>query len=175
MDLPEYLLSLQQAELGLADSYARVAGSPSGGHSDRTLFLALANQGREHANALDALLERYGGPSGPMPGPAGTGPSPPDEGSRPTRFLQFQDLYLSACLVDVGWTVLMQAGRGLEDRDFVRVIDHCSSETGKQLAWIKTRIKHAASPTLLRPQLHAGHRRPPGRTALATGRPGGGP
>lgn len=169
MELPEYLRNLQQAELGLADSYTHVAGSRPDDESQRTLFLGLANQGREHARALDTLLERY--PADPGPAPDETTVQPPSDGTRRVRFLAFQDLYLSACLVDVGWTVLMQAGRGLEDRDLVRIVEHCSSETGKQLAWIKTRIKHAAGPTLLRPRLHGTG--PPGRTALA-GSPSGG-
>src|SRR6185312_12972884 len=166
VELPEYLRNLQRAELGLADSYAHVAGSEPDDEASRTLFLALANQGREHARALDTFLERY--PTAPDAAP--DGPASPQQpvGDRPARFLAFQDLYLSACLVDVGWTVLMQAGRGLEDRDLVRVVEHCSSETGKQLAWIKTRIKHAAGPTLLRPRLHGTSSRPAGRTPLAT-------
>lgn len=166
MELPEYLRSLQQAELGLADSYAHVAGSQADDEANRTLFLALASQGREHARALDAFLQRY-------PAAAGSAPDdkmypPQSDGDRPDRFLAFQDLYLSACLVDVGWAVLMQAGRGLEDRDLVRVVEHCSSETGKQLAWIKTRIKHAAGPTLLRSRMHVAGSRPAGRTPLAS-------
>ncbi|MBM6621636.1 hypothetical protein JTF08_08465 [Micrococcaceae bacterium RIT802] len=167
MELPQYLRSLQQAELDLARSYDDVAISQPDDHDSTGLFLALARQGREHARALEPLRARYDATG------AGSGDNENTYGDvgqlhRHVPLVELQELYLSACLVDVGWSVLMQVGRRFEDRDLIRVVEHCTSETGKQLAWIKTRIKHASRPALLRPPPHRRRPRPP---AVPAGHP----
>ena len=165
MELPEYLRSVQQAEMALAHSYEHVATSRASDPEGANLFRALAGQGREHALALGPLLERYERDLGAGVGMPLEAAIDPGLVSSQVPLLELQDLYLSACLVDMSWTVLMPIGRGLEDRDLIRVIEHCTGETGKQLVWIKSRIQLVAHPALLRP---ARHRRRPPSTASPT-------
>lgn len=165
VELPEYLRSLQQAEMTLAHSYNDVAMEHAADPESAGLFLALAGQGREHALVLGPLLKRYELDPDAASGIPIEGVVDPGLVRCRAPLLELQDLYLSACLVDMGWTILMQVGRGLEDRELVRVVEHCTSETGKQLVWIKSRIQHAARPSLSRAPRH---RRRPQSTAIPT-------
>ncbi len=152
MELPEYLHRLRRSELDLAESHRRVALSHADDPGSMALFLALARQNLNHAQALVPLLTRYGnGRSGDVHGLLSEGgPARGRTDEAPWR-LDLQDLYLSACLVDLAWAVLMQAAQGMRDRDLVRVVEHCSGESGKQLAWIKNRIKLRSASTLFSP------------------------
>jgi hypothetical protein len=60
-----------------------------------------------------------------------------------------QDLYTLASFVDITWTVVGQAGQGLRDPELLDVVAACEGETGRQLLWLKTRIKQAAPQALI--------------------------
>ena len=44
---------------------------------------------------------------------------------------------------------LLNAARGLRDRELLEVVSGCESETAAQLAWLKTRLKSTAPQALI--------------------------
>lgn len=141
-----YLRRLQKLELTLAASHRNAANSHAGNRDTVARFLAMAYQSLNHALALGPVLERRGAVA------AGdeiqldlesllTNQASP----RPHQLVRDQELYLSVCLVDLGWAALMPLGQQTQDRELVRLIEHCTAETGQQLAWIRNRIKIAAA------------------------------
>ncbi len=142
MDILGYLHHLQQAELALAQSHRNVAQAHAGDPAPAALFLAMAGQSQSHAQALAPMLQRYADvATGDFGSEVTDFFRPPMAQAEGTWFFDLQGLYLSACLVDLAWSVLMQLGEQKKDRDLVRLVERSTAETGKQLAWIKKRIK----------------------------------
>lgn len=147
MGVLEYLHRLQQAELALAQSHRNVAHAHCADPGSMDLFLALAGQSQNHAQGMGPMLERYGNVVTGDVGSAASETFWPSVGTAgATWFFDLQDLYLSVCLVDLAWAVLMPLSEQMKDRELVRLIQHSNAETGKQLAWIKKRIKLASWP-----------------------------
>ena len=149
MLLPVYLGLLSGAENALADSFREVAR----GHGDEPdvfhLCHTLAKQCDSHVRALAPAVGRYGDKPDAEPerlhaealtstreGPLGL-------------LRDLQDLYLLASFVDITWTAVQQAARGLRDTELVGVVEGCEGETKVQLAWLSTRMKQAAPQVLI--------------------------
>jgi hypothetical protein len=60
-----------------------------------------------------------------------------------------QDLYVLATLIQTTWTVLSQGAQGLRDEQLLQVATRANAETGRQLAWLNTRMKAAAPQALI--------------------------
>jgi hypothetical protein len=65
--------------------------------------------------------------------------------------LDLHELWLLAQQVNVCWTVLSQAARALRDEELLSEVEAMASETGRQLAWLRTRITQAAPQALVVP------------------------
>jgi hypothetical protein len=63
--------------------------------------------------------------------------------------LDLNDLYLMACECELEWTLAGQAARGARDRELAALTGRCQSETGIQVAWLRTRMKQAAPQALV--------------------------
>jgi hypothetical protein len=51
--------------------------------------------------------------------------------------------------VDITWTMVGQAARGLHDSELLQVVSGCEGETATQLKWLRTRMKQAAPQALI--------------------------
>ncbi len=150
MKLPTYLGLLEKSESTLAESFRQVARGH--GHEPDVHFICqtLAAQCDDHQQALKPILARYGesevddeparlhadGLSETRSGPLGL-------------LRDLQDLNLLASLVDITWTMVKQAGQGLRDKELLDVVAACDGQTTKQLKWLSTRMKQAATQALL--------------------------
>jgi hypothetical protein len=149
MHLANYLGYLHQTELDLAEGYRKVGE----GHPQEAdvyhLTHTLAKQCESHAEKLKPFVDRYG-------------EEKPEEPERLYHELfeqtrsgslgllrDMQDLYLMASACDISWTMIGQAAQGLRDRELLEVVNSCEMETYNQMKWIRTRMKVAASQTLI--------------------------
>jgi hypothetical protein len=149
MHLATYLGLLHTAEKSLAEGFRRVGAGHPAEPDVRHLCEVLAGWCDRHVAALAPIVQRY------------------DEHreDEPERLLadelgetrrggvgllrDLQDLYTLASFVDITWTVVGQAGQGLRGPELLDVVAACEGETGRQLLWLKTRIKQAAPQALI--------------------------
>ena len=147
--LAAYLGLLHGAEHTLAAAYRQVAAGHSEEADVRYTCQQLAGVCDQHEQALAPVVARYG-------------EHPEDEPERlhaaelgETRsgglglLRDMQDLYLLANLVDITWTMVGQAARGLRDSELLQVVSGCEEETATQLKWLRTRMKQAAPQALI--------------------------
>ena len=150
MNLNIYLGMLRQAEKTLAESFRQVAQGHGTEPDIHFLCHTLASQCDHHRDLLEPLRQRYGevttdneperlhadGLSTTRSGPVGL-------------LRDLQDLYLLACLVDITWTMVKQAGSALRDDELLAVVRQCDAQTSTQLRWLQTRMKQAAPQALV--------------------------
>jgi hypothetical protein len=148
--LSTYLGLADHSERTLADSLRVVAA----GHADEadvfhTCHL-LAGWSDGHRERLAPVIERYG-EDDRVTEPErlhATGLAEVRRG--PVGLLRdLQDLHVLATLVQTTWTVVSQGAQGLRDRDLLEVATAASTETGRQLSWLNTRMKAAAPQALI--------------------------
>jgi hypothetical protein len=153
MRLATYLGLAHHAEGVLAESF-RVIGRGHARHPD-VLFtcLTLATMSEEHLRRLAPMADRYGeqrdGADVDEPERLHTD-GLAEVRTGPLALLRdLQDLYTLAAFVQTTWTVVLQAAQGLRDHDLIALAQHAGTESGRQLAWLTTRIKVAAPQALL--------------------------
>lgn len=150
MKLPVYLGLLHEAENTLGGSFRQIADGHGAEPDIHFLCHTLAEQCVEHTRSLRPIIDRYG-ESAPDDEPErlhADGLSATRTG--PVGLLRdLQDVYLLATFVDVTWSMVRQAAQGLRDRELLDVADRCDAETGRQLAWLRTRMKQAAPQALI--------------------------
>jgi hypothetical protein len=135
--------TLAQSMRAVADGHARQADVFHTCHT-------LAAWSEQHRAALAPVVERYGEQEGL------------DEPERLradaltiTRegeiglLRDLQDLHLLATLVESTWTVVIQGAQGLRDHELLDIAQASNADTGRQLAWLTTRIKVAAAQALI--------------------------
>lgn len=150
MKLPVYLGLLHSSEGTLAGSFRQVAQGH--GHEPDVFFIChtLAGQCDDHQHALAPIIERYGEVHDDDEPERLHADGLKDTRSGPVGLLRdLQDLYLMASLVDISWTMIKQAARGLRDERLLTVISACDAETDIQLKWLSTRMKQAAPQALI--------------------------
>jgi len=59
------------------------------------------------------------------------------------------ELYALCSFLDITWTMVGQAARGLADAELLQVVGQCESQTSLQLRWLATRMKVAAPQALI--------------------------
>jgi len=50
---------------------------------------------------------------------------------------------------DIAWTLVGQAAQGLRDEALAATVATCERDTGRQVAWLRTRMKQAAPQALV--------------------------
>lgn len=149
MHLSSYLGVLQSAEQSLADSY-RLVGQSHQAEAD--LYYAcgtVAQQCDSHARALAPIVERFG------EAPEGKPERLRVDGLGGTRsgglglLRDLHDLYALCAFVDITWTIVGQAAKGLADTELLNVVVTCEGDTSRQLAWLITAMKAAAPQALI--------------------------
>ena len=152
MHLTTYIGLAHRSEQTLADSF-RVVGDGHAKHPD-VLFTCrtLAAFSDDHVEQLGPVVRPYGEQGhGDVEEPdrlhaAGLA----EVRSGPVGLLRdLQDLHVLGTLVLTTWTVITQAAQGLRDAELLRIAQHASGETSRQLAWLDTRMKAAAPQALI--------------------------
>ena len=149
MHLATYVGLQHAASRTLAESYRQVADGHAAEPDVHTDCHRLAGMCDEHVTRLAPIIERYGEQREEEPerlhadGLAGV------RSGGVGLLRDLQDLYVLASFVDITWTVLGQAAKGVRDRDLIAVVDSCEADTQRQLLWLSTRIKQAAPQALI--------------------------
>lgn len=141
MHLANYCVLLQHAETALAESFEVVAEGHERDAGVHSVARTLATACRALADALRPAVERYGpaletDPDRWHPGGV-TGTREGEIG----LVRDLQDLYVLGSLVEVTWTIVGQAARGVRDRDLLELTDRGRGETAGQLAWLRSQLK----------------------------------
>jgi hypothetical protein len=149
MQLPTYLGLLRHAEGALADAFDQI-GAAHGDEPDvEHLCKLLAEQARSHVERLKPAVDQYGEHAENEPDRLKAAEFSGSRSGAVGLLRDLQDLYALASFVDVTWTVIAQAAQGLRDQELLSTASSCQAETGKQLAWLTTRIKQAAPQALI--------------------------
>ncbi len=149
MHIGNYLTLVQQSEQQLARAFMQVANHHGDEPDIYQVCQTLSTWSREHATALQPLVDRY----------ADAKSDEPERLSQPlfdqprtgslALLRDLHDLYLLANEVELCWVVLLQAARGLRDADLEAQCTDFDKTTKRQLTWLMTRIKQAAPQTLI--------------------------
>jgi hypothetical protein len=59
------------------------------------------------------------------------------------------DLWLAASEVRLSYEALHQAAKALHDKELQSACERCQTDTDRQIAWLRTRIDHAAPQALV--------------------------
>jgi hypothetical protein len=149
MQLAVYVGMVHAAEQTLADSFRQVGEGHAAESDVGHMCSTLAGWSDDHVQRLQPVADRYGEMGVTEPARLhAEGLSQTREG--PVGLLRdLQDLYVLAALVQSSWTVVLQAAQGARDHELLEIVQHCESETDRQMTWLTTRIKQAAPQALL--------------------------
>ncbi len=149
MHLSTYLGLLHTSERTLAGSYRQVG---EGHQQEADVFYAcrtVAAQCDAHVEALAPVVERYGQAAETEPERLhAVGLSSVRSGGL-GLLRDLHELYALCSFVDITWTLVGQAAKGLHDRELLQVVRDCESQTSLQLRWLTTRMKAAAPQALI--------------------------
>ena len=150
MHLPAYLGLLESAERALGASFRAVGA----GHADEADIFhtceTLALQCDGHVASLAPFLERYGRADAGDAGVATDAGAVATVRSGPLGLLRdLHELFVVASRVEMTWTLIEQAAKGLRDAELLGAAAAALAQTEVQLAWLRTRLKVAAPQTLL--------------------------
>ncbi|WP_432506697.1 hypothetical protein [Kineococcus arenarius] len=149
MHLATYIGLQHTASATLADSFRQVAQGHAAEPDVFTDCHRMAAMSQGHVERLAPLVDRYGEERVDEPERLHADGLPGVRSGGVGLLRDLQDLYVLASFVDITWTVLGQAGKGVRDRDLIAVVDACEQETQRQLLWLNTRIKQAAPQALI--------------------------
>jgi hypothetical protein len=147
--LATYLGLLHSSEDSLAAGFRRVGSGHAAEPDVLHLCGLLARMSERHVEALAPVVERYAEQREDEPERLLAAELDETRSGGVGLLRDLQDLYTLASFVDITWTVVGQAGQGLRDRELLGVVSSCESETGRQLLWLRTRIKQAAPQALI--------------------------
>ncbi|GHE92591.1 hypothetical protein [Streptomyces fumanus] len=149
MHLATYVGLQHTAARTLADAFRQVAD----GHADEpdvhNLGHTLARMSDTHVELLAPVADRYGEEREDEPERLHADGLPGTRSGGVGLLRDLQDLYTLASFVDITWTVLGQAAQGTRDRELLKVVHTCKTDTQRQLRWLNTRIKQAAPQALI--------------------------
>jgi len=149
MHVGNYLGLVQASEQQLARALRQVAEH----HGDEPDIVQpcqlAAGWSDAHDEALRPLIERYSEAKSDEPERLSqTLFEEPRTGSL-ALLRDLHDLWLLASEVQLCWTVLLMAAKGLRDSELEQTCQRLNAETSRQLTWLVTRIKQEAPQTLI--------------------------
>jgi hypothetical protein len=112
----------------------------------RTSLPGTRRPGRRHVASLAPIIQRYGEQRADEPERLRAAEF---GGIRTGGVGLLRDLYTLASLVDITWTVVLQAAQALRDKDLITIVNSCDQDTTRQLTWLQTRINQAAPQALI--------------------------
>jgi hypothetical protein len=147
--LATYVGLLHNAERTLADAFRQVGA----GHGDEPDVLVtcklLAEACDAHVDRLAPVVDRYGEHAETEPERLHVAGLEGTRSGGVGLLRDLQDLYTLASFVELTWTVVAQAARGLRDRELLDVVESCEHDTDRQLTWLRTRVKQSAPQALI--------------------------
>lgn len=149
MHVGNYLGLLKSSEEQLADGFLTVIEHHSDEPDIGGICHLLASWSQEHVKALEPLVERYSEQKSDEPERL---EHTLFEGTRSGSLAllrDLHDLWLLANEVQLCWIVLSQAALALRDAELDQTCKRCNHETGRQLAFLLTRIKQSAPQSLV--------------------------
>jgi hypothetical protein len=144
--LATYVGLLDHAERSLADAFRLITTNEVVEPEVARTCLSLAAASDRHVERLAPVVRRYGERDGVEPRSMGLKTTRP---GGPGLLRDLLDVYALASFVDLTWTVVAHAARGLRDSALLDVAESCEQETDRQLVWLRTRVKHSAPRVLL--------------------------
>ncbi|PRY38622.1 hypothetical protein [Umezawaea tangerina] len=147
MHLATYLGMLRTAEQGLADAFGRVATGHAAVVEVADTCRGLARVSESHVERLTPVVRRYGARTRTEV-PYGMPADSPRSGEV-GLLRDLLDLYALTSFVDLTWAVVTQAARGVRDSALLDVAEGCEQDTDRQLAWLRSRVKHSAPSALI--------------------------
>jgi hypothetical protein len=147
--LATYLGLLHNAERTLADAFRQV-GDGHGDEPDIALTCkVLAEMSDAHVDRLAPVVDRYGEHAETEPERLHVAELEGTRSGGVGLLRDLQDLYILASFVDLTWTVVAQAARGLRDGELLDVVASSETDTDRQMTWLRTRIKQSAPQALI--------------------------
>jgi hypothetical protein len=144
--LATYVGLLDTAERSLADAFRLVATNEAVDPDVARTCESLAAASDRHVERLEPVVRRYGERDGVEPRSMGLKRTRPGS----TGLLRdLLDVYALAAFVDLTWTIVAHAARGLRDSSLLDVAESCEQETDRQLAWLRARVKQTAPRVLI--------------------------
>ena len=143
-----YLGLAESAERALADAFTLVGARHAAEPEIRNAAHLNANWCQAHRERIQAAAERYG-----------TTRSAEGERLRRAMFRgrrvggfgllrDLHDLLVLAGFVHTCWDTLRQAAAQRRDMELVATCEHCDAEARRQIAWLETKVRHAAPQAL---------------------------
>ena len=149
MQLAHYLRLLHSSELSLAAAFELVAAARVDEVDVKHSCDRHAGHCHEHARELKPFIARYDESASDEPEHRRielfAGPHRGELG----LLRDLHDLYLLATQCSVVWTVIGQAAQGARDQQLLHLVHICEAQTTMQAAWLKTRMKSAATQALI--------------------------
>ena len=149
MHVGNYLGLVQASEQQLSRAFRQVAGQ----HGDEPDIVQpcqlAAGWSEAHDQALQPLVDRYTATRSDEPEWLSQLLFKKPRTGSLALLRDLHDLWLLASEVQLCWTVLLMAARGLRDTEMEATCQRLNAETGRQLTWLITRIKQATPQTLI--------------------------
>ncbi|HEX6340554.1 hypothetical protein [Umezawaea sp.] len=146
MHLATYVGLLDTAERSLADAFRLVATNDAVEPDVARTCESLAAASDRHVERLAPVVARYGHRDGVDARPPGLATT---HHGGPGLLRDLLDVYVLASFVDLTWTIVAHAARGLRDSALLDVAESCEQDTDRQLVWLRARVKHSAPRVLI--------------------------
>jgi hypothetical protein len=148
MHVAKYLGIVRNGEEELAQAFLMLADRHEREADVRDNCKMLAQWSRAHIEALRPLIEKYGEDSSADPDRLSSALFHGARVGGVGLLRDLQDLSALATHVRLGWTALLQAGKGLHDKELEGISERCGLESDRQIAWMCTYLKIAAPQAL---------------------------
>ena len=149
--LTRYIGSTRRSERLLAEAFRSVADRHQNEFEVHEQCRHMAEWSRSHSDALGEMTRRYGER---RPSDADSLRSALFHGGRwggLGLLHDLQDLLIMANAVSTEWLILKQAAQTIADPQFVELCTEAAGSNQRQVAWLKTQIKHVAPQALTVP------------------------
>ncbi|MEO6090884.1 MAG: hypothetical protein ABIQ18_48060 [Umezawaea sp.] len=146
MHLATYVGLLDNAERSLAAAFRLVATNDAVEPDVARTCESLAEASDRHVERLAPVVRRYGERDGVEPRAMGLKKA---RSGGDGLLRDLLDVYALTAFVDLTWTIVAHAARGLRDSALLDVAESCEQETDRQLAWLRSRVKQTAPRVLV--------------------------
>lgn len=149
MNIGLYLMMVRDSEIKLREAFLAVADRHQQEPDMEEICGLLASWSQQKASSAERFINKYEGKhdrgaerlySELFQGPRRGGMA---------LLRDLHDLWLLATEARICWTLLSQAAQALRDKDLIETCMQNQEQSGRQIAWLKTRSKQAAPQTLV--------------------------
>ena len=148
MQLSNYLGLIRRAETKLAEAFERVGKQHAVEIDVLQMCKLFASWSLDHAENLKLLIEKYGEKKDDEPDDLFSALIETRTGAL-GLLRNLQGLWLMVNEVEITYTIILQAAQALRDGELEMSCRQFGMYTHRQKLWLHTKIKHAASQTLV--------------------------